>query len=41
MARMIIEAIEGSLSVRTSATGTVFQIALPAVPARQPARATA
>jgi signal transduction histidine kinase len=41
MARMIIEAIEGSLSVRTSTTGTVFQIALPAVPARQPVRATA
>ena len=29
MARMIIEALEGSLSVRTSSAGTTFQISLP------------
>jgi signal transduction histidine kinase len=35
MARMIIEALDGSLSVQTSPTGSVFQIALPAVSVRQ------
>jgi signal transduction histidine kinase len=35
MARMIIEALDGSLSVQTSPAGSVFQIALPAVSVRQ------
>ena len=34
MARMIVEALEGSLSVETSAAGTTFQISIPAMPAR-------
>ena len=34
MARMIIEALEGSLSVRTSSFGTTFQISVPGAPAR-------
>jgi two-component system OmpR family sensor kinase len=33
MARMIIEALEGSLSVRTSSAGTTFQISVPGAPA--------
>lgn len=33
MARMIIEALEGSLSVRTSSAGTSFQISVPGAPA--------
>ncbi len=33
MARMIIEALEGSLSVQTSSAGTTFQISVPALPA--------
>lgn len=35
MARMIIEALEGSLSVHTSSTGSIFQISIPVVTARQ------
>lgn len=34
MARMIIEALEGSLSVRTSPAGTTFQISVPGATAR-------
>jgi hypothetical protein len=30
---MIIEALEGSLSVRTSSAGTTFQISVPGAPA--------
>lgn len=41
MARMIIEALEGSLSVQTSAVGSTFQISIPVVPARQRVRARA
>jgi signal transduction histidine kinase len=33
MARMVIEALEGSLSVRTSSAGTTFQISVPGAPA--------
>ncbi|HEY7470025.1 MAG TPA: HAMP domain-containing sensor histidine kinase [Acidimicrobiia bacterium] len=36
MARMIIEALEGSLSVHSSPTGSTFRIALPLVSVRQP-----
>jgi signal transduction histidine kinase len=32
MARMIVEALDGSLSVETSAAGTTFQISLPIAP---------
>jgi signal transduction histidine kinase len=35
MARMIIEALEGSLSVQTSPAGSTFQISIPIVTARQ------
>jgi signal transduction histidine kinase len=35
MARMIVDALEGSLSVASSALGTTFEISLPASPARQ------
>ena len=35
MARMIVEALEGSLSVATAPEGTTFQISVPASPARQ------
>jgi signal transduction histidine kinase len=41
MARMIIEAIDGSLSVHTSPAGSTFQIAVPIIPTRQPVRARA
>jgi signal transduction histidine kinase len=34
MVRMIIEALEGSLSVQTSSAGTTFQISIPALPVR-------
>jgi len=34
MTRMIVEALEGSLSVETSPAGTTFQISIPATPAR-------
>jgi signal transduction histidine kinase len=35
MARMIVEALEGSLSVQTSAAGTTFQISVPMAPATE------
>lgn len=35
MARMIVDALEGSLSVASSAAGTTFEIAVPASPSRQ------
>ena len=35
MARMIVEAIDGSLAVQTSSRGSRFQISLPAVRLRQ------
>ncbi|MGH8953137.1 MAG: sensor histidine kinase [Acidimicrobiia bacterium] len=34
MARMIVEALDGSLSVETSPAGTTIQISIPAMPAR-------
>jgi signal transduction histidine kinase len=34
MARMIVEALEGSLGVHTSAHGTTFQISIPAAVTR-------
>jgi len=41
LARMIIEAIGGSLSVQTSPAGSTFQISLPAVHVRQAVEAPA
>jgi two-component system OmpR family sensor kinase len=41
MARMIVEALEGSLSVQTSPSGSTFQIAIPVVTARQRVEARA
>lgn len=35
MARMIVEALEGSLAVETSPEGTTFQISIPASPVRE------
>lgn len=35
MARVIVEALEGSLSVETSPNGTTFQISVPSAPARE------
>jgi signal transduction histidine kinase len=41
MARMIVEAIDGSLAVFTSPRGSTFQISLPTAPALQPLRSRA
>ncbi len=39
MARMVIEALEGSVAVSSSSTGTTFQIAIPSSPIMTPAGA--
>ncbi|MCI0425632.1 MAG: ATP-binding protein, partial [Actinobacteria bacterium] len=41
MARMIVEALDGSIAVETSQSGTTFQISLPMLRARQRVEATA
>ena len=41
MARMIVEALDGSLSVKTSTSGTTFQISVPSAPARERVEARA
>jgi len=41
MARMIVEALDGSLSVQTSASGSTFEISIPVVTTRRPVEAHA
>jgi signal transduction histidine kinase len=38
---MIVEALDGSLSVKTSPSGTTFQISVPSVPAWERIEASA